>query len=549
MCLGISAYFDTTLLDSRIISTWLALYFALHALTMIIHEGHLLIYYSSWTSPLHTRIIVARSIPVERIRHHNDQMQLPTATSNAEDTEPYEPGMLVHVQREQYYRRTACQFSVRKVQAEAVITGTTNNPAERLIVEGAKVCTEYVDTSVWQTIWFLFVDPSGARFTGGWPFPHFYHPATGMRDTPFGGRRHILYPKPFVEESRGAQEETHGGKELIHGQVVTLVGCMSMRSYQKSVAQLVFAALDSEPMPPTDSTNENCTRMIFPELFDHANGTSYPCRVHLSGADRDKHMGEYEHMAGVKGPSPVYKKRATNGMSTDCSYLFAYSARWHVAEITAEVLERAKGIDNHRELFNSANISDTVFFQSKQAPRHWLPRWALPLPVGDNQDWKTAGGDDVPCFRVSANIRIETRHSIDVPFDSFFNIDFPPEYASLSFQDTKSTISYVSGSYKYKEDMRVFPNPEPTKIDNWIRCWRSGSFDNPKYTQRKRCLVNAGAGGNTEVHWCNCTSCAQLETVAILSGDHKFRTGKLKGGSLNGTNCSIMISSHFCLFC
>jgi hypothetical protein len=531
MRLGISAYYDTALLDSRIVSTWLALYVVLHLLTMIIHEGHLLTYYSSWTSPLHTRIIVARFIPIERIRHQSDQtQQSPSATSKAEDTDPYEPGMLVHVQREQYYRRTAGLLNIRRSKATVATIAEEDRPAKRIVVEGSEVYSEHVDINVWQKIWFHFADPFRARFTGARVWPHFY--LLGWTMAPFGGNRHVLYPKPFADESKGALKESQGGNKLQHGQKVTVA---EIRPSQISVAQMVFAVLDSEPVPPDSSMNENCTRLSFPELFDHANGASYPSRVHLSGADTEMHMGKYEHMIDMKGPSPVYKKKTSNSTSSS-SCLFAHSARWYVAEITVEDLERAK--NNHRKLFISAKIAGTILFQSKQAPRRWLSRRALPLPMGDDQDWKTGREDDVPCFRISANIQIETRHSVDVPFDSYFQLDFPPEYTvARKIQCAKATISYVSGSYEYKEDIRMYPSPEPTRIDNWIHMLRSASFDNPKYTQRKRCSVDA-EGGNEEVHWCTCTGCAQLETVAIVSGEYKFRTGKLQGGSLNGTNGS-----------
>jgi hypothetical protein len=533
MCLGVGAYFDTTLLDSRIVSTWLALYFVLHLLTMIIHEGHLLIYYSSWTSPLHTRIIVARSVPVERIRHQSDQTQLPTGTFLAEDTDAYEPGMLVHVQIEQCYRRTPCQFVVRSAQHTAVTTAKKNRPAKRMVVEGSKFYMEHVDINILQRIFFFFFDPLRGRLTGSWPWRHYYHPAVGWSTVPFGNR-YVLYPKTFAHESKGALKESQGiNDDLIQrGQEVTLV---DVQDRQFSIAQQVFAVLDTEPVPPNSSMNENCTRLSFPELFDHANGASYPSRVHLSGADTEMHMGEYEHMPDMNGPSPVYKKKTANSASTSGSCLFAHSARWYVAEIAEGDLERAKS--DHRKLFNSAKVADTILLKSKQSPRRWLSRRAPPLPVGDNQDWKTTGGDGAPCFRVSANIRIETCHSVDIPFDSVFNIDFPPEYtAARDIQCAKATIGYQSGMYVYKEDMRIFASPEPTRVDNWIRVSRSISFDNPKYLQRKRCLVKTGMGGSAEVHWCSCTSCAQLETVAIVSGDHKFRTGTIRGGSLHGTN-------------
>jgi hypothetical protein len=546
MCLGMSAYFDTTLLDPRIVSTWLALYFVLHLLTMAIHEGHLLTYYSSWTSPLHTRVIVASFIPVERIRHHSDQTQLlPTGTLEVEDTEPYEPGMLVHVQREQYYRRTPCSFSLRTQilrfqKITAVTSAKEDHPAKTMIVEGSEFYMEHVNVNILQRIFFFFFDPFCARLTGSWPWTHYNHPAFGWTAVPFGNR-YALYPKSFADESKGALKEGQGSNDdlIERGQEFTLVGTVEK---QISIAQMVFAVLDTEPVPPNSSMKENFARFSFPELFDHANGASYPSRVHLSGADMETHMGEYEHMPDMKGPSPVYKKKTANGTSTSGSCLFAHSARWYVAEITEGDLERAK--NDHRKLF----ISATIVLKSRQAPRHWLLRRVMCLPVGDNQDWKTGGGDDVPCFRVSANIRIETRHSVDMPFDMVFQLAFPAEYLAngmpkytLDFRRTKATISFVSGSYKYKEDLRIFPSPEPTSVFNWFKLVRCISYDNPKYMQRKRCSVKTGSGGTADVHWCTCTSCAQLETVAIVSGKHKFRTGTIRGGSLHGTNSNSLM--------
>jgi hypothetical protein len=541
-CIGMSAYFDTTLLDPRIVSTWLALYVVLHLLTMAIHEGHLLTYYSSWTSPLHTRVIVAKFIPVERIQHQSDQTQrLPTGTLKVEDTESYEPGMLVHVQREQYYRRTPCAFQLRAAKVTAVTSAKKDHPAKRIVVEGSKFYMEHVNVNILQAIFFFFFDPFCARLTGSWPFSHYYHPAFGWTRVPFGNR-YAFYPKTFADESKGALEESQGSNDdlIQRGQELTIV---EVPEKQLSIAQQVFAVLDTELVPPNSSMGENYARLSFPELFDHANGASYPSRVHLSGADRETHMGEYEHMPDMKGPSPVYKRKTANGTSTSGSCLFAHSARWYVAEITEGDLERAKS--DHHKLFLSA----TIVLKSKQAPRRWLLRRVMCLPVGDNQDWKTGSGDDVPCFRVSANIRIETRHSVDIPFESHFQLDFPAEYLAngmpkytLDFRRTKATISFVSGSYEYKEDMRMFPSPEPTRVDNWFKLVRCVSYDNPKYLQRKRCSVKTGVGGTADVHWCTCTSCAQLETVAIVSGTHKFRTGTIQGGSLHGTNSySLMV--------
>jgi hypothetical protein len=428
----------------------------------------------------------------------------------------------------------------------AVTTAKKDHPAKRLIsLGGKKFYMEHVGINVWhvnilQRIFFFFFDPSRDRYTGGLPFTHYYHPAFGFTKVPFGNR-YILYPKTFADESKGALKESQGSNDdlIQRGQEVTLASYR--REEPISVAQLVFAVLDTEPVPPNTSMNENCTRLSFPELFDHANGASYPFRVHLSGADMETHMGEYEHMPDMNGPSPVYKKKTANSASTSGSCLFTHSARWYVAEIAEEDLERAK--NDHRKLFISAKIADTIIVKSKQSPRRWLSRRALSLPVGDNQDWKTTGGDDAPCFRVSANIRIETCHSVDIPFDSHFKLDFPPEYLAngmpkytLDHQHTKAAISFVSGSYEYKEDMRILRDWEPIKVDNWLRAYRSLCYDNPKYLQRKRCSIKTGSGGTADVHWCTCTSCAQLETVAIVSGKHKFRTGTIRGGSLHGTD-------------
>jgi hypothetical protein len=432
----------------------------------------------------------------------------------------------------------------------AVTSAKEDHPAKTMIVEGSKFYMEHVDVNILQRIFFFFFDPSRNRLTGSWPHSHYHHPAASWTEVPFGNR-YVFYPKTFADENKGALKESQGindeeesqalKKSLIQrGDQLTYLQCTEK---QISIAQRVFAVLDTEPVPPNSSMKENYARLSFPELFDHANGASYPSRVHLSGADRETHMGEYEHMPDMNGPSPVYKKKTANSASTSGLCLFAHSARWYVAEIAEEDLEQAK--NDHHKLFLSAT---TIILKSKQAPRHWLLRRVMCLPVGDNQDWKTGGGDDVPCFRVSANIRIETRHSVDIPFDSVFQPEFPPEYLAagmpkytLDSQHTKATISFVSGSYKYKEDMRIFPSPEPTRVTNWFKLHRGNCFDNPKYLQRKRCSVKTGVGGTADVHWCTCTSCAQLETVAIVSGKHKFRTGTIRGGSLHGTNSNSLM--------
>jgi hypothetical protein len=231
-----------------------------------------------------------------------------------------------------------------------------------MVVEGSKFYMEHVDVNILQRIFFFFFDPLLGRYTGSGLHSHYNHPACGWAQVPFGNRL-ILYPKTFAGESKGALDERQGSNDdlIEHGQKVTLASCMNSEE-QISIAQMVFAVLDTEPVPPNSSMNENCTRLSFPELFDHANGASYPSRVHLSGADMETHMGEYEHMPDMKGPSPVYKKRATNGTSTSGWCLFAHSAQWYVAEIAEEDLERAKS--DHRKLFLSA----TIVFKSKQPP-------------------------------------------------------------------------------------------------------------------------------------------------------------------------------------